>query len=113
MWRVLRDQILDLLLPHLASVAVGDLRLIGAAITINAATITETAQCPSCGTNSHRIHDRYRRRLADVPAGGRPVTIYLTVRRFRCEAVSCPRRTFVEQIAGLTFRYGRRSQLQQ
>ncbi|MFH9355517.1 ISL3 family transposase [Kitasatospora sp. NPDC017646] len=32
------------------------------------------------------------------------------VRRFRCREPSCPRATFVEQAAGLTFRHGRRTQ---
>ncbi|MBL1121056.1 transposase, partial [Streptomyces sp. 110] len=59
------------------------------------------------------MHDRYRRRLADVAIGERPTTIHLRVRRFRCELPSCPRRTFVEQVDGLTFRHGRRSQTQQ
>lgn len=113
MERVLRDRILDLSLPHLASVAVEDLRLIGTTLTVTAAAAAATAQCPSRATNSRRIHDRYRRRLVDAAVGGRPVVIYLTVRRFRCEASSCPRRTFAEQVEGLTFRYGRRSQLQQ
>ncbi|MFD5438399.1 ISL3 family transposase [Kitasatospora sp. NPDC127067] len=58
------------------------------------------------------MHDRYRRRLADTAAGGRPVAIWLLVRRFRCLVSACPRRTFAEQIKGLTYRYGRRSVLQ-
>ncbi|MEV6318827.1 hypothetical protein [Streptomyces sp. NPDC051776] len=41
------------------------------------------------------------------------MAICLTVRRFRCQVPSCQRRTFAEQVEGLTFRYGRRSQLQQ
>jgi transposase len=73
---VLRDQILDLLLPHLASVAVADPRLVGTTLTVTAATIAVTAPCPGCTANSRRVHDRYRRRLADVAVGGRPVTIY-------------------------------------
>ncbi|MFI1259199.1 hypothetical protein ACH4U6_36495 [Streptomyces netropsis] len=35
------------------------------------------------------------------------------MRRFRCDAADCPRRTFAEQIEGLTFRYGLRSQPQE
>jgi hypothetical protein len=37
------------------------------------------------------------------------VVIELRVRRFRCREQQCPQATFVEQIKGLTFRYGRRS----
>ncbi|MFM9700870.1 ISL3 family transposase [Streptomyces europaeiscabiei] len=110
---MLRDQILKVLLPHLAAVAVENIQVIGAGVQITAVAAAEAAPCPGCGTNSRSVHDRYGRRLADVAAGGRPVTIRLTVRRFRCETRSCPRRTFVEQVEGLTFRHGRRSHLQE
>ncbi|WP_409467318.1 transposase family protein [Streptomyces sp. HC307] len=61
--------------------------------------------------NSRRAHGSYRRTLADAAAGGRPVTIRLTVRRFRCQEPSCVRRTIAEPVEGLSFQYGRRSQL--
>ncbi|MFI1855085.1 ISL3 family transposase [Streptomyces sp. NPDC020480] len=80
---------------------------------MTASAAARSGQCPGCGMHSQRVHDRYRRRLADVAIGGRATTINLSVRRFRCEQPSCPRRTFVEQVDGLTFRHGRRSQLQQ
>ncbi|MFE6691763.1 ISL3 family transposase [Streptomyces sp. NPDC057743] len=102
-----------MLLPHLAAVAIEEIQVVGAGVRISASVAADAARCPDCGGNSHRVHDRYRRRLADTPAGGRSVTICLTVRRFRCEVPSCARRTFAEQVEGLTFRYGRRSQLQQ
>ncbi|MFG2860330.1 ISL3 family transposase [Streptomyces sioyaensis] len=102
-----------MLLPHLAGVAIEDIRAEGGSVRIIASAVHGAGRCPSCGTNSQRIHDRYRRRLADVAIGGRPTAIHLRVRRFRCELPSCPRRTFVEQVDGLTFRHGRRSQLQQ
>ncbi|WP_406334702.1 transposase family protein [Streptomyces sp. NBC_00203] len=102
-----------MLLPHLAGVAIEDIRAEDGSFLISASAVHGAGRCPSCGTNSQRIHDRYRRRLADVAIGGRPTTIHLTVRRFRCELPSCPRRTFVEQVDGLTFRHERRSQLQQ
>ncbi|WP_240509406.1 ISL3 family transposase [Streptomyces agglomeratus] len=71
-----------------------------------------SAVCPDCGTGSARVHDRYERRIADAAVGGRPVAIRLTVRRFRCDMAPCGRRSFAEQVDGLTFRYGRRSVLQ-
>ncbi|MFD3556871.1 ISL3 family transposase [Streptomyces goshikiensis] len=110
---MLRDQIFDLLLPHLTGVLVLDIREVDARLCITACTAVEEARCPDCGSSTRRIHDRYGRRLGDLAVGGRPVTIALTVRRFRCDAAHCPRRTFAEQVEGLTFRYGRRSQLQQ
>ncbi|MFE3202953.1 transposase family protein [Embleya sp. NPDC059237] len=109
---MLRDQILDLLLPHLTGVAVVDLQEVGTRLCITACTVAERASCPACGTSSRRVHDRYGRRLADLGISGRVVTIALTVRRFRCDAAHCPRRTFAEQVEGLTFRHSRRSRLQ-
>ncbi|WP_424644013.1 transposase family protein [Embleya sp. AB8] len=110
---MLRDQIFDLLLPHPRGVLILDVREIEARLCITARTAGEEARCPDCGTSTRRVHDRYGRRLSDLAVGGRPVTIALTVRRFRCDAAHCPRRTFAEQAEGLTFRYGRRSRLQQ
>ena len=45
----------------------------------------------------------------DPPIGGREATIELTVRRFFCDNAACARKTFVEQVTGLTSRYGRRT----
>ncbi|MFI5704820.1 ISL3 family transposase [Streptomyces xanthochromogenes] len=52
--------------------------------------------CPDCGHFSYRVHDRYQRRLKDLPLAGRGFVIRLTVRRFLCGAADCPRRTFAE-----------------
>ena len=67
------------------------------------------AACPKCGMTSGRVHSRYSRRLADASVGGRRVVIRLTVRRFFCPDPGCKRRTFAEQIKGLTTRYARRT----
>ena len=55
------------------------------------------------------MHSRYRRRVADLPVSGRPVALWLTVRRFFCDHVACGTCTFVEQIPGLTERHARRT----
>ncbi len=55
------------------------------------------------------MHSRYSRTLADVAVGGRPVLIGLSVRRLFCDSPNCGRRTFAEQVEGLTVRYQRRS----
>lgn len=65
--------------------------------------------CPGCGTPTRRVHSRYRRRLADAALGGRPVVIDLRVRRLFCDTACCARRTFAEQVAELTMKYGRRT----
>lgn len=69
--------------------------------------------CPDCGRESERVHSRYLRTLADVAVGGRPVLIGLSVRRLFCDSPNCTRRTFAEQVKGLTARYQRRSPLLQ
>ncbi|MGW1048814.1 transposase family protein [Streptomyces sp. NPDC002521] len=63
--------------------------------------------CPDCGTTSGRVHSRHQRHLADAAVGGRPVVIELTVRRLFCDTRECRRRTFAEQVDGMTIRYGR------
>jgi hypothetical protein len=70
-----------------------------------------TASCPACGTVSARVHSRYARRLADAAIGGRRVMIRLTVRRFFCACAACKRKTFAEQVPGLTARYARKTPL--
>lgn len=57
-----------------------------------------------------RIHCSYLRFPADVPSGGRRVALCLRVRRLLCPVISCGRRTFAEQLPGLTRRYGRRTE---
>ncbi|MEV5778274.1 ISL3 family transposase [Streptomyces antimycoticus] len=65
--------------------------------------------CPDCGVSSRRVHSRYGRQLDDRPVAGRPVLLRLTVRRFFCDTRNCPRRTFVEQIDGVSEPYQRAS----
>ncbi|WP_308369225.1 transposase family protein [Streptomyces sp. ISL-21] len=71
------------------------------------------AGCTGCGELSVWCHSRYVRRLADVPLGGRPLRIDLSVRRLYCENPACPKVTFTEQVPGLTVRYQRRTPLMQ
>lgn len=56
------------------------------------------SQCPVCGSASTRIHSRYQRRLADLPSAGQPVRFLLTVRKFFCDAPTCPRKIFAERL---------------
>ncbi|MEU9060166.1 ISL3 family transposase [Streptomyces sp. NPDC048430] len=68
------------------------------------------AVCPGCGTWSSRVHGSYLRFPADVPSAGRSVLLRLRVRRFNCQDAACKRRTFVEQVPGLTRRHGQRTE---
>lgn len=63
--------------------------------------------CPLCRTAAHRMHSRYSRRVADLPCAGRQVTLRLTVRKFFCPNLSCPRKIFAEQFPDLVQSYAR------
>jgi hypothetical protein len=54
------------------------------------------------------VHSRYERRLSDSPVGGQEAMIQLRAGRFFCHNEDCGKKTFVEQVPGLTVRYGRR-----
>jgi transposase len=94
---------------HLSSVVVEEVVVDDVVLAFAARTATREAACPGCGTVSARVHGGYRRHLADLAVAGRRVVIDLAVRRFRCRAAECGRRTFVEQVDGLTERFARRT----
>ncbi|MBD0694775.1 hypothetical protein BG452_17465 [Streptomyces sp. CBMA123] len=53
------------------------------------------------------MHSGYERRICDSAVGDQELVLQLRVRRFFCDDAECGRRTFAEQVPGLTFRYGR------
>src|SRR5437588_1637085 len=61
-------------------------------LTIQVACLLKSAACPLCQHFSERIHGSYVRTVADVPCGGRRVTLALTVRKFVCGTAGCPRK---------------------
>ncbi|MFJ3723888.1 ISL3 family transposase [Streptomyces sp. NPDC090045] len=65
------------------------------------------AACPDCGRFSDRIHDRYQRRLKDLPLAQQGFVIRLTARRFICGAADCLRRTFAEPFSRLAAPHAR------
>ena len=102
---------LGILLPHLAGVIVEGVAAAAGLLLVMARARAPGAACPRCGTMSGRIHSRYVRRLADVAIGGRRVEIRLAVRRFFCPDPGCKRKTFAEQVDGMTVRYARKTSL--
>ncbi|MER6399423.1 transposase family protein [Kitasatospora sp. NPDC001603] len=50
-------------------------------VRVDAHSRCPAAECPSCGAMGVRVHNTYRRRLADRPLGGRLVVLTLRVRR--------------------------------
>ncbi|MGJ5894489.1 ISL3 family transposase [Streptomyces niveiscabiei] len=107
------DDLVRTVAPHLDAVQVERVWSAGGVVRVAARTRELAVVCPDCGLGSTRVHSRYWRVLADVAIGGRPVLVRLSVRRLFCDAPGCGRRTFAEQVEGLTVRYQRRSPLLQ
>ena len=68
---------------------------------IQARGSAKSASCPSCRQPSERVHSFCTRAPADLPLGGQPVQLRLSVRRFYCPDATCERRTFTEQLPDL------------
>ena len=66
-------------------------------------------KCPDCGLPSRRLHSHYPRVLRDLPWQGRPATIRVTVRRFRCLNSTCVRKTFAERLGSVALPSARRT----
>src|SRR5664279_4541898 len=99
--------ILAAVFPQLSNVIVEGVVVRDGVVVITARGGLRQGHCPECGQVSWHVHGSYRRRLADLPVGGRTVRILLWVPRFVCTTPQCPRRTFSEQVEGLTRRYRR------
>ncbi|MFE0063064.1 transposase family protein, partial [Streptomyces sp. NPDC059003] len=97
----------QLLLPQVVGLVLDGVTETNALVEVQARCVVGELACPDCSVLSHRVHSRYERRLSMYPTGGRRSVIRLTVRRFFCENTECRRRTFVEQVKGLTTRYAR------
>ncbi len=67
-------------------------------VTVEAELRSIRPTCPGCGSPSRRLHSRYSRVLCDLPWQGRPATIRLLARRFRCLNTACSRKTFAERL---------------
>lgn len=85
------------------------IRLDHGSVVVDAHGLVGRGRCPSCGTTSRRIHDRYRRHPVDLPWRACSVRLALTVRRFRCENAECPRSTFAEDFGPSLLRGARRT----
>ncbi|MEV4997047.1 ISL3 family transposase [Streptomyces niveus] len=97
----------ELLFPSIAEVAVLSVDVQNEALRVAARCTADGAECPDCGSRSSKVHSSYLRFPADVASEGRQVVLCLRGRRFFCRDASCGRRTFVEQMLGLTRRHSR------
>ncbi|NGO11532.1 transposase [Streptomyces sp. HC44] len=91
----------DVLLPGL-NLKVRQLMAADGNLVVDAAGCGPPGRCPQCEHPAIRVHSRYWRQISELPVGGRGLTVRLHVRRFFCDQSQCQRRTFVEQVAGLT-----------
>jgi transposase len=103
------SELLAVLFPHLACLCIDRVLHAGRSVRIQARTLTSEAMCPACGVVSGGVHSRYERRLSDHAVAGQETVIHLQVLRFFCRNEACAKKTFAEQVPGLTVRYGRRS----
>ena len=78
-------------------------------LTVVAHTTVRIASCPLCHQPASSVHSRYQRNVADLPCGGRAVTLVIHARRFFCRTSTCPRRTFRERLPALVAPGARRS----
>jgi transposase len=78
-------------------------------VTIEAGLARGPVDCPDCGLPSQRLHSHYPRVLRDLPWQGRPATIRVTARRFRCLNLLCARKTFAERLGSVASTSARRT----
>jgi transposase len=78
-------------------------------VDIEAELQRSQAACPACGSSSGRLHSRYWRVLGDLPWQGRPVTIRVAARRFRCLDAGCKLKTFSERLGEVAMPLARRT----
>jgi len=86
------------LLPNTPGLLVEQVILGEKIITLVARLATAVACCSCYAQPSSRVHSCTRRTLLDLPISDRQVHLSLQVRRFRCGAPTCPRRTFRERV---------------
>ena len=78
-------------------------------LAVDIASTVRSAQRPKCSHRSSRRHGQYRRRLSAEPSMGRPVSLGVEMRRFKCVNRQCSQATFAEQIDALALPKQRRT----
>ncbi|WP_370266345.1 ISL3 family transposase [Streptomyces sp. V4I8] len=100
-------ELIAVLFPHFGALHVERVWVTGRTVRIHARGRKPAAVCSGCGAVSTRVHSRYERKISDTAIAGQQAVLHLGVRRFFCVSADCGKRTFAEQIDGLTFRHGR------
>ncbi|MEU5485727.1 ISL3 family transposase [Streptomyces mirabilis] len=78
-------------------------------LVVEAVSTARPDRCPDCRKLARRIDSTYQRTLNERPLASRRVVVRLRVRRYFCDWRSCSRKTFVEQVPGLSERHRRSS----
>lgn len=78
-------------------------------LVVEAVSTARPGRCPDCRKQARRMHSTYQRALNEGPLGPRRVIVRLRVRRDFCDRENCSRKTFVEQVPGLSERHRRSS----
>ncbi len=88
-------------LPLPVGIALETVTTIAAQVVVTLRTSAPTACCPGCAQPTTRVHARYQRTVADLPAVGQSVRLLVQVRKFVCPTRTCPRRIFTERLPDL------------
>ncbi len=67
-------------------------------MVVLAQAVNTQALCPKCQQTSRQVHSYYQRQPQDLPVSDKQVELRLTVRRFRCANLQCPKKTFAERL---------------
>ncbi|MFF4512548.1 transposase [Streptomyces mirabilis] len=78
-------------------------------LLVEAVSTVRPGRCPDCRKQARRIHSTYQRDLNERSLGSHRVIVRLQVRRYFCDRKTCSRKTFVEQVPGLSERHRRSS----
>lgn len=98
------------LLPPLPSLQMDSIQQEDQQILITLVSTRESDVCPTCQTRSCAGHGWFTRCVQSLPCSGRVTVLLVQARRFRCPNLSCPRKTFRENLSALADRYQRRTQ---
>ncbi len=88
-------------LPLPEGMAIGQVEIAEAQLTVEVISTQSFACCPGCGSPSDHVHCQYQRTVHDVPCGGRRVVLRLCVRKFVCRVPTCQRKVFAERLPDL------------
>jgi len=89
------------LLPLPEGMSIDQIQASESEVSITVMSTRPTCCCPLCSELSCSIHSQYRRRVRDVPCGGRRVQLVLCVRKFFCRNPLCEQKIFTERIPDL------------